>query len=121
MWPFNKKPKVTKMSPNEISFSQADITERFDDNMNLKPDDWIETTPLNLSTQSPESSGLPPINASDDEIYAIAKNLSSIRESINIPSDGVYCPVCHIANIKIEKLHTPCPKCKRQLLKFGWD
>ena len=51
----------------------------------------------------------------------VASKLSQVRESIPIPNDGVYCPICHIANIELAKLRTPCPKCGRALLKFGWD
>jgi hypothetical protein len=56
-----------------------------------------------------------------DEIYRVASRLSALRESIPIPNDGVYCPVCHIANIDLGRLRTPCPQCGRALLKFGWD
>ena len=108
-----------KLPPGEISYSQLDITERFDDHLRLKPDDWIQTVPLNKSV--PNGKGLPPVDASADEVYKAAERLSRLRESISIPSDGVYCPVCHIANTQLAKLHTPCPKCGRALLKFGWD
>ena len=107
------------LPPGEISYSQLDITERFDDHLHLKPDDWIATVPLNKSVSS--GKGLPPVSASDDEVYRVAERLSRFRESVAIPNDGVYCPVCHIANIQLAKLHTPCPKCGRPLLKFGWD
>ncbi len=108
------------MEPGEIYYSQLDITERFDDYLRLKPDDWIQTFPLNKSV--PNGKGLPPIDASADEVHKAAERLSNIRESIfSIPNDGVYCPVCHIANTQLSKLRTPCPKCGRPLLKFGWD
>jgi hypothetical protein len=113
------KPKTQMMPPSEISFSQLDITEQFGDNLRLKPEDWIATVPLNKSAKN--TKGLPPLNASADEIYNAGAKLSKLRESIKIPSDGVYCPVCHIANTQLTKLHTPCPKCGRPLLKFGWD
>lgn len=112
------KPPQT-VSPAEISFSQLDITERFDDHLRLQPDDWLATTPLNRSV--PKGKGLPPIDAGDEEVYQAGVKLSRLRESIPVPSDGVYCPVCHHANTQLEKLHTPCPKCGRALLKFGWD
>jgi len=104
-----------------ISFSQLDITEGFNDNERLGPDDWISTTPLNATIREPESMGLPPVGADADEVYRVGAKLSALRESIPIPSDGVYCPVCHIANVELGKLHTPCPQCSRPLLKFGWD
>jgi hypothetical protein len=116
--PQSKAPPKT-MPPGEISFSQLDITERFDDHLHLKPEDWIQTVPLNKSV--PNGKGLPPVDASDEEVYKVAARLSEFRESISIPSDGVYCPVCHIANTQLAKLRTPCPKCGRPLLKFGWD
>lgn len=118
MWPFKKK-----QNPMEgpISFSQVDSTENFGDDQKLGPDDWIPTTPLNATTEQPESMGLPPPGAGPDEVYRVASGLSAIRESIPIPNDGVYCPVCHIANVDLGRLRTPCPKCGRELLKFGWD
>ena len=118
MWPFKKK---TQTQPQAISFSQVDITERFGDNVGLGPDDWIETTPLNLSIGDAEPMGLPSTSAGEDDVYRIASRLSQLRESIPIADDGVYCPICHIANVDIGKLHKPCPKCGRPLLKFGWD
>ncbi len=113
------KATAQTMPPGEISYSQLDITERFDDHLHLKPEDWISTVPLNKS--GPNGKGLPPVDASADEVYKAAERLSQFRESISIPSDGVYCPVCHIANTQLAKLRTPCPKCGRALLKFGWD
>ena len=107
------------MPPGELSYSQLDITERFDDHLHLKPDDWIQTVPLNKSV--PDGKGLPPVEASADEVYTAAERLSQLRESIAIPGDGVYCPVCHIANTQLAKLRAPCPNCGRALLKFGWD
>ena len=104
-----------------FSYSQVDITERFGDNERLKPDEWIETVPVNKTAQEPEKVGLPPLGASADMVYEIAARLSKLREQIPIPNDGVYCPVCHIANIDIRRLNSPCPKCGRKLLKFGWD
>jgi hypothetical protein len=113
------KPTTQTTPPREIYYSQLDITERFDDHLHLKSADWISTAPLNKS--HPNGKGLPPANASVDEVYKAAEKLSQIRETISIPSDGVYCPVCHIANTQLAKLRTPCPKCRRPLLKFGWD
>lgn len=125
MWPFKKKQATSdqpeKFPPGAISFSQVDTTERFGDNLRLKPHEWIATIPLNSITQNPDQMGLPTVDASEEEVFRIASRLSQMRESIPIPSDGVYCPVCHIANIDIAKLRTPCPQCSRELLKFGWD
>ncbi|MFN9986109.1 MAG: hypothetical protein ACK52S_11200 [Pirellula sp.] len=112
--------KIETMDPQQIAFSQLDITERFDDDKSLSHEDWIETTPLNRRIPDPVASGLPSVDADCDEIYRIALTMSELRESIPIDGDGVYCPICHIANIEIEKLRTPCPKCGRGLLKFGW-
>jgi hypothetical protein len=112
--------KIELMDPKTISFSQLDITERFDDNESLHADEWITTTPLNERIEDPESSGLPSRDADSEEVYRVACTLSKLRESIPIPSDGVYCPICHIANVDLAKLGTPCPKCGRELLKFGW-
>ena len=107
------------LPPGDIGYSQLDITERFDDHLRLKPEDWIQTIPLNQSV--PNGRGLPPTTATADEIHKVGDEMSKIRESISIPNDGVYCPVCHIANTQLTKLRTPCPKCARPLLKFGWD
>jgi hypothetical protein len=120
MWPFKKKEEEIPES-EPIGFSQLDITERFDDDRRLGPDEWIATTPLNHTVKNPESMGLPPTGAGDDEVYQLASRLSSIREMVPIPNDGVYCPVCHIANVDLGKLRKPCPRCGRELLKFGWD
>ncbi len=112
--------KVELMAAEAISFSQLDITERFDDNQSLGVDEWITTTPLNSTIDNPDASGLPPRDADSEEVYRVASTLSELRESIPIEDDGVYCPICHIANIDIGKLRKPCPKCGRELLKFGW-
>jgi hypothetical protein len=121
MWPFKNKRKATdqRIQPEEISYSQLDITESFGDNLRLTSEDWIATIPLNKLT--PDGRGLPPVDASDETVYEFALRLSQLRESIPIPTDGVYCPICHIANIELSKLRTPCPQCGRALLKFGWD
>ncbi len=107
--------------PETIGYSQLDITENFGGNLHLKPDDWIKTLSLNANHPNPESVGLPSKDADVNQIYSIASSLSQLRESMEIPDDGVYCPVCHIANTQLSKLHTPCPECARELLKFGWD
>lgn len=124
MWPFKKKAASTKEeggASQPMSFSQIDLTERFGDNLSLGPNDWIETAPLNARIKNPESMGLPPLGASEEETYRVADRLSRIRESVAIANDGVYCPICHIANTRLSLLRSPCPKCGRQLLKFGWD
>lgn len=110
-----------KIPPGEISYSQLDITETFGDNERLTPEDWIPTSPLNKMTSNGQASRLPADDATDEEVHAVAERMSQIRESIPIPNDGVYCPICHIANVQLTKLRTPCPKCGRPLLKFGWD
>jgi hypothetical protein len=104
-----------------MSFSQVDSTEGLEDDQNLGADDWISTVPLNRSIKNPESMGLPAIGATVDEVYGVASQLSTFRESTSIPRDGVYCPICHVANNDIGKLRTPCPRCGRALLQFGWD
>ena len=118
MWPFRKKQKAPVPA---MMYSQVDITEAFGDNERLGPNDWIATVPLNATTADPESMGLPPVGADVDEVHRVASKLSELRESIPVPSDGVYCPVCHIANVNLGRLRTPCPQCSRPLLKFGWD
>jgi hypothetical protein len=112
--------KVQIEAPKAISFSQLDVTERFDDNESLSADEWIATTPLNSMVDASEASGLPLRDADSEEVYRVASTLSQLREAIRIEGDGVYCPICHIANIDLGKLRTPCPTCGRALLKFGW-
>lgn len=122
MWPFKKKPKdAQSLPPGAISFSQLDITETFRDNLRLAADEWVQTKPLNERIPDPQAQDLPARGASDEAVYAAADRLSRLRESIPIESDGVYCPVCHIASTSLPKLRTPCPKCGKPLLKFGWD
>ena len=117
-WQFTNK---QQSGDTPWSFSQVDSTEGFEDDQNLDVDGWIPTTPLNKSIENPESMGLTAIGATADEVYRIASHLSAFRESVAIPRDGVYCPICHIANTDIGKLRTPCPRCERALLQFGWD
>ena len=93
----------------------------FADDEGRGPEDWISTKPLNAAAENPESMGLPSRTADADEVYRIATALSAIRELLPFGRDGVYCPVCHIANVDRGKLHSPCPKCGRALLQFGWD
>jgi hypothetical protein len=123
VWPFQRKQKAAAPPgvPEQIHYSQLDITEHFGDDRNLASDAWIATQPLNASTPDPVSAGLPAVDASAEEVYSIASKLSEIRESVPVPNDGIYCPICHIANVDLGRLHTPCPKCARPLLKFGWD
>src|SRR5262245_19943659 len=121
MWPFKKKPAAPVASVHDLRFSQVDATERFGDNLSLGKDDWIATNALNSEIPDPESMGLPSRDASDDEVYATASRLSGVRDLAQLADDGVYCPICHIANIDLARLGTPCPKCGRQLLRFGWD
>ncbi len=123
MWPFKKKMQHTipMMATDRILCTQLDITETFGDNERLKPDEWISTAPMNKMNPNGEWGGLPPVDASDAEVYEVAARLSQVRESISIENDGVYCPICHIANTQLSRLRTPCPKCGRPLLKFGWE
>ena len=116
-----KKKEPQKIDPQKLRYSQLDITESFGDNLRLKPDEWIATVPLNAKGTNPESMGLPAVNADSETVYAIGVSMSAGREQFLGLNDGVYCPVCHIANIDLKKLHAPCPKCGRKLLKFGWD
>lgn len=110
--------KIEKIALDALEVSQLDITERFDDNQNLGKDEWISTVPMN--SMNPRLAGLPSPDADSEEVYRVASELSAFRESIPIPDDGVYCPICHIANVDLGKLRTPCPRCGRNLLKFGW-
>jgi len=118
MWPFRKKQKAPLPT---ILYSQVDITEAFGDDQRLGPDDWIATVPLNATTADPESMGLPPASADADEVHRVASKLSELRELVSIRNDGVYCPVCHIANVNLGRLRMPCHQCGRPLLKFGWE
>lgn len=121
MWPFKKKANVELLDPKSLRFTQVDVTERFGDNLSLSENDWIETFPINSFGADVNLDGLPPPDANEEDIHCIASKLSEIRESFNLTNDGVYCPVCHMANIDYGKLRTPCPKCKRPLLAFDWN
>lgn len=114
--------RIETMSPEAIGFSQLDITDRFDDIERLGPTDWIATEPINLRIPNPEAAGLPSPSADPEVVYGIASKMSELREMFpaSTCADGVYCPVCHVANIDIKRLREPCPKCGRALLKFGW-
>lgn len=105
----------------QIRFSQLDITASCDDDARLGPDDWLETEPLNQRISDPERMGLPAQNAAEHEVWALAEKLSTLRESMSLSGDGVYCPICHIAGKGLTRLRTPCPRCSRPLLQFGWD
>jgi hypothetical protein len=119
MWPFRRKEKIEYLPAGELNFTQVDVTERFDDHLSLSKDEWVETVPINKFVEGrPEN--LPAVDASEEEVYRIASELSRIRESFRVASDGVYCPICHIANVDIENLRTPCPRCRLPLLAFGW-
>ena len=116
-----RAPEPTSVDPNELRFSQLDITETFGDDQRYTADQWVPTVPLNASIENPEDRGLPARDASADVIFEVAVKLSALREQFSLPGEGVYCPVCHIANVDHKKLHQPCPKCARKLLSFGWD
>jgi hypothetical protein len=119
--PPQPQPQIPLLTPGTVYFSQLDITQHFDDKERLGQETWASTVPLNASTPYPQARGLPPIGASDEDTYRIAAHLSQLRDSWGDPSDGVYCPVCHIANTELARLHTPCPVCNRALLRFGWS
>jgi hypothetical protein len=121
MWPFKKRRDVEMVPVKDLNFSQVDITDRLADNIALNTSDWIPTSPLNREIPNPEQVGLPRLAADDDEVYAIASRLSGIRDLVQVPDDGVYCPVCHIANVDITRLGMACPQCGRGLLRFGWN
>jgi hypothetical protein len=117
MWPFKKR---QQFADAPMSFTQLDFTDGFADDEGIGSADWIATKALNAFNKDPESMGLPSTAAGADEVYRIAAALSAIRESLPLDRDGVYCPICHIANVDRGKLRTPCPKCGRALLQFGW-
>ena len=120
-WPFGKKKEVEHLDPSTLNFTQVDFTEYFDQNLSLSPEEWMPTMPMNKMVGHDNGGNLPAIDASDHEIYRIALSLSEIREQFQVPDDGVYCPICHIANIDISNLGKECPKCERPLLAFGWS
>jgi hypothetical protein len=61
--PTENPPQREPAAHLEISYSQLDITESFGNEVELGPDDWIATTPLNTSVQDPTAVGLPPVDA----------------------------------------------------------
>jgi hypothetical protein len=49
-------------------------------------------------------------------------NLERLKTSkLCTPKDLTERPICHIANIELAELRTPCPKGGKALLEFGWD
>ncbi len=121
-WPFKKKKeRVEKIDPASLNYTQLDITENFGDNISLSIDEWIQTVPINHRLGHDNGGNLPALTASDHEIYRVALSLSELREQFHVPDDGVYCPVCHIANVDKNKLGKNCPTCERPLLAFGWS
>ena len=120
-WPFKRKPKIEYLNTKDLNFTQVDFTEYFDQNLSLAPDEWVPTIPMNRYLGHDNNGNLPSMDASEHEIYRIALGLSEIREQFRVPGDGVYCPVCHIANVDISNLGKECPKCSRPLLAFGWS
>jgi hypothetical protein len=125
VWPFKKRSEAPTSAGGEPSYTQVDITDGLNDNLRLGPEDWIETIPLNARVknagESPLDWGLLAVDAKDETIYDVASRLSRVREAMPFPDEGVYCPVCHIANTQIARLHTPCPRCGGPLLQFGWN
>ncbi len=121
MWPFKKKSEFELSANSVVSYTQTDYMPLLSGSDGLSPDQWVSVHPCNEDDALPESKGLPSLTASDGEVYGVASKLSQIRSSFGVPIDGVYCPVCHIANIQKEKLGEPCPQCGRGLLCFGWD
>lgn len=136
MWPFKQKTEDNKpqkpeqniemVDPLSIKVSQLDMTEHEHAKAGLSADDWAPTIAINTQMTNPEQHGLPPENAGIEVIYATGLNLSALRQNMLLKTDlerddGVYCPICHIASIDISKLGTPCPKCNRNLLQFGWE
>lgn len=109
------------MDPAALNYTQVDSTEYFDQNLSLTPDEWVPTMPMNKMLGHDNNGNLPALDAGDHEIYRVALSLSEIRERFRVPDDGVYCPVCHIANVDITHLGKECPKCSRPLLAFGWS
>ena len=121
LFDFFRRKKVEMMPPGDLLYTVVDITETFGDNLSLGKEDWVTTTPLIKLLGVDNYEGLPSVDASAGEIYAIAVGLSEIREEFQSRTDGVYCPVCHIANVDKEKLRKPCPNCGRELLLFDWN
>lgn len=120
-WPFKKKEKIEYLDPSTLNYTQVDITEYFGQNLSLSPEEWVPTIPMNERLGHDNNGNLPALGSSDHEIYRIASDLSEIREQFHVADDGVYCPVCHIANVDIAQLGKECPKCSRPLLAFGWS
>jgi len=49
-----------------------DITESFDPQPSLTPDEWISTFSLNKTTANGQAMGLPSVHASEEEVYEVA-------------------------------------------------
>lgn len=115
--------KIQMLDPRELHYSQLDFYDLTGVRPKLGPDEWVKTIPFTeFYKDAYGRNGLPEKNADIDTVYKVATKMSKVRESVLHlgKGDGVYCPICHIVNIQIEKLHTPCPECGRALLLFGW-
>jgi hypothetical protein len=117
---FKTKKKIERIDLSKVSFTQVDFTESFGDNLKLKPEDWITTIPINSNCPNTESMGLPPLDANSDQVYVIAEYLSLLRGQITGLNDGVYCPICHMANNEIKKLHEFISNCFEVEVKAGY-
>ena len=121
LFDFFRRKKVDLVPTEEFLFTVVDIVETVSEGSGFGKDDWVATTPIIKVLGVDHKKGLPSSDVPDGEIYAIAVGLSEIREEFQIATDGVYCPICHIANIDRQRLRTPCPKCGRELLLFDWN
>jgi hypothetical protein len=121
MWPFKRKPRTSDQPPTDaLSFSQLGVTETLGSKFRPTENGWVHTSALDEMTPDPQAHGLPPRGASDEAVYAYFDQFSRLRDIFATETDGVYCPICQIANYSIAKLRTPCPKCNRPLLRFDW-
>jgi len=112
--------RLTKSERAEF-YGQLDVIEPERD-VKMTSSDWVQTVPIIVNDDYRETLGYAHKDDSPEEVYERAMMLSMVRnQHIKDDSDGVYCPLCHIANIELSKQGDPCPQCERPLLRFGWN
>lgn len=119
-----QKPEKTHLPEG---LTQLDMPRDVTEQLRIQSEDWVPCVPIRGKNTAYIYDQLPTTDLTDEETYTLAKQLSDVWNERISKSDhplqkigGVYCPVCHIASIDLDKLGLPCPKCKRELLRFNW-
>lgn len=125
LYKINNMPVPEKPHIKE-GLTQLDMPKDIVQQLHLKLEDWADSIPIRGAETVYIYDQLPSTDATEEEIYARATELSDARtKAINampkpFKEGGVYCPICHISSIDADILGKPCPKCNRKLLRFNW-